>query len=135
MSEFKRLMRLKLKMKQKRPEFKRQDWFKCSRIGTSWRRPFGKHSGMRIGLTHRAAVVNTGYRGPVLVRGLHPSGLQDILVNNVKELVALNPEVQGARIAATVGKRKRIEIVKKANELGIRVFNVSKQKQDEFLSL
>jgi large subunit ribosomal protein L32e len=133
MSDFKRLMRLKLKMKQKRPEFKRQDSHRTARIGTSLRRPFGKHSGMRIGLKHRAAVVKIGYRCPALVRNLHPSGLEDVLVNNVKEISALNPETQAARIASTVGKRKRIEMIKKANELNIRILNISKQKQEELL--
>ncbi|ABR54633.1 Ribosomal protein L32e [Methanococcus vannielii SB] len=135
MSEFKRLMRLKLKMKQKRPEFKRQDSHRFQRIGTMWRRPTGHHSGQRIQVTYRLSPVKIGFRGPALVRGLHPSGLEDIIVNNVKQLAALNPKTQGARIASAVGTRKRIEIVKKANELGIRVFNVSKQKQGEFLSL
>jgi large subunit ribosomal protein L32e len=131
----KRLMRLKLKMKQKKPDFKRQDWFRFKRIGTSWRRPKGLHSGMRKQLKHRPAIVKIGYRSPALVRGLHPSGLEDVLIHNVKELEALNPETQGARVASTVGKRKRIEIVKKAKELGIKIFNISKEKQDELLNM
>lgn len=135
MSELKRLLKLKLKMKQKRPEFKRQDWFKCKRIGTSWRRPKGKHSGMRLQLAHRPAIVKIGYRGPALVRGLHPSGLEDVIIHNIKELEALNPETQGARVASTVGKRKRAEIVKKAQELGIRLLNISKEKQEELLNI
>ena len=131
----KRLMRLKLKMKQKKPDFKRQDWFRFKRIGTSWRRPKGLHSGVRKQLKHRPAIVKIGYRSPALVRGLHPSGLEDVLIHNVKELEALNPETQGARVASTVGKRKRIEIVKKAKELGIKIFNISKEKQDELLNM
>jgi large subunit ribosomal protein L32e len=130
-----RLMRLKLKMKQKKPDFKRQDWFKCKRIGTSWRRPKGLHSGMRKQLKHRPAIVKVGYRSPVLVRGLHPSGLEDILIHNIKELEALNPETQGARVASTVGKRKRMEIVKRAKELGVKILNISQEKQDELLNM
>ncbi len=130
----KRLMRLKLKMKQKRPHFKRQEWFKCKRIGTSWRHVRGLHSGMRKKLANKCAIVNVGYRCPVEVRGLHPSGFEDILVHNVKELEALNPETQGARIASTVGKKKKIEIVKKAIELNIKILNISKDKQDELLN-
>ncbi|ABR56977.1 50S ribosomal protein L32e [Methanococcus aeolicus] len=130
----KRLMRLKLKMKQKKPDFKRQEWFKCKRIGTSWRRTKGLHSSMRKQLTHRSAIVKIGYRSPVEVRGLHPSGLEDIIIHNVKELEALNPEIQGARVASTVGKRKKIDIIKRAEELGIKIFNISKKKQDELLN-
>ncbi len=80
-------------------------------------------------------VVEVGYRSPKAVRGLHPSGLEDVLVYNVKDLEKLNPETQGARIASTVGKRKKIEIIKRARELGIRILNISEEKQEELLKL
>ena len=60
---------------------------------------------------------------PKSVRYLHPSGYRDILVHNVAELEKLIPDRDAARIAATVGRRKKIEIVKRARELGIRVLN------------
>ncbi|MBW9221557.1 50S ribosomal protein L32e [Methanothermococcus sp. SCGC AD-155-C09] len=130
-----RLLRLKFKMKQKKPDFKRQEWFKCKRIGVSWRKPRGLHSGMRKQLKHRPAIVKTGYRSPSLVRGLHPSGLEDVLIRNVKELEMLDPKTQGARIASTVGKRKKIEIIKRSEELGIRLLNISDEKKRELLTL
>jgi len=130
-----RLLRLKFKMKQKKPDFKRQEWFKCKRIGVSWRKPRGLHSGMRKQLKHRPAIVKTGYRSPSLVRGLHPSGLEDVLIHNVKELEMLDPKTQGARIASTVGKRKKIEIIKRSEELGIYLLNISDEKKRELLTL
>ncbi|HIP17681.1 MAG TPA: 50S ribosomal protein L32e [Methanothermococcus okinawensis] len=130
-----RLLKLRFKMKQKRPDFKRQEWFKCKRIGVSWRKPRGLHSGMRKQLKHRPAIVKTGYRSPSLVRGLHPSGLEDVLIRNVKELEMLDPKTQGARIASTVGKRKKIEIIKRSEELGIRLLNISDENKRELLTL
>lgn len=130
-----RLLKLRFKMKQKRPDFKRQEWFKCKRIGVSWRKPRGLHSGMRKQLKHRPAIVKTGYRSPSLVRGLHPSGLEDVLIRNVKELEMLDPKTQGARIASTVGKRKKIEIIKRSEELGIRILNISDENKRELLTL
>ena len=64
-----------------------------------------------------------GYGQPRKVRGLHPSGLKDVLVHNVKELAGLDKAVHAVRIARTVGKRKRAEIIKKAEELGLKVLN------------
>ena len=64
-----------------------------------------------------------GYRVPKAVRYLHPSGYRDILVHNLKELEALSPDTDAARIAAGVGRRKRIEIATRAKELGVRVLN------------
>ncbi len=57
------------------------------------------------------------------MRYLHPSGYRDILVHNMKELEALSADTDAARIAAGVGRRKRIELATRARELGIRVLN------------
>ncbi len=78
---------------------------------------------MREHKGYRPPVVDSGYRGPKKVRGLHPSGFREVLVHNVKELEKLNPEKEAARIARTVGVRKRMAIEKRAEELGIRVLN------------
>lgn len=109
--------------KEKEPEFLRQEWFRYKRLGEKWRRPKGLHSKMRKGLKYRPPRVKIGYRGPRLARGLHPSGFEEILVYRVEDLQNINPDLQAVRIGRTVGVKKRIEIVKKADELGIRVLN------------
>ena len=62
-------------------------------------------------------------RTPRATRGLHPSGYKDVLVNNMKELEALDCETEAARISATIGKRKKEMMLEKASELGIKVLN------------
>jgi ribosomal protein L32E len=71
----------------------------------------------------RPALVKVGYRSPKASRGLHPSGYRDNLIHNVTELAKLDPKGDAARIAHTVGKKKRIEIINKALQLGIKVLN------------
>ncbi|HEX16936.1 MAG TPA: 50S ribosomal protein L32e, partial [Thermoplasmatales archaeon] len=107
----------------KEPEFLRQEWFRYKRVGECWRRPKGLHSKMRKGLKYRPPRVKIGYRGPRLARGLHPSGFEEVMVYRVEDLDRINPERQAIRIGGTVGVRKRIDIVKKADEMGIRVLN------------
>jgi outer membrane biosynthesis protein TonB len=68
-------------------------------------------------------MVNTGYKGPKLARGLHPSGLREVMVHNVKELEAVDATVQAARIAHTVGKKKRVLILAEAQKKKIHVLN------------
>jgi hypothetical protein len=68
-------------------------------------------------------MVSTGYKGPKLARGLHPSGLREVLVHNVDEVCQVNPEVQAARIAHTVGKKKRELILAEAKKRKIKVLN------------
>ncbi len=107
----------------KRPAFKRQEWFRYQKLGESWRRPRGIHSKMRRGMKRRPPMVEIGYGGPSLVRGLHPSGFEEVMVYNVDGLETINPKTQAARIGGTVGVKKRLAIENRAKELGIRVLN------------
>ena len=107
----------------RRPAFKRQEWFRYSKLGESWRRPKGIHSKMKRNLKRRPAVVDIGFRGPAEVRGLHPSGFEEVLVYNVEGLEGIDPKAQAVRIGGTVGTKKRIVIQERADELGIRVLN------------
>ena len=107
----------------RRPAFRRQEWFRYKRVGREWRRPRGHHSKLRRHLRYRPSMPSTGFRGPRAVRGFHPSGFREVLVHRPAELDALNPETQAARIAHSVGTRKRVSIQDRADELGIRILN------------
>jgi len=121
--EEERLLKLREELKRKKPKFRRQEWHRYKRLGEKWRRPKGRHSKMRRKLKGKPKMPNPGYRSPKKVRGLHPSGYEEVLVYNPKDLEKIDPERQAARIASRVGKRKRREILKKAEELGIVVLN------------
>jgi large subunit ribosomal protein L32e len=64
-----------------------------------------------------------GYRGPKETRRLHPSGYVEVLVRNVDDVSGVDPETQAVRIGHTVGARKRVEVLARADELGIHVIN------------
>jgi len=124
MSEaLKRALEIRKEKKEKEPDFVRQESWRYKRIKESWRRPRGIDSKMRLEVKGWPKRVKVGYRGPKLARGLHPTGKKEVLIHNVKELEALNPKEEVARIASSVGKKKRMEILKKAKELGIKVLN------------
>ena len=106
-----------------RPEFKRQNWFRYKRLGTSWRRARGIHSKLRRGFKYRPTKVKIGFRGPKSVRGLHPSGFEEVLIQNINDLESLDVKKHAARIASGVGSRKRETIIEKANEMGLRILN------------
>jgi large subunit ribosomal protein L32e len=107
----------------RRPAFKRQEWFRYSKLGEKWRKPKGIHSKMKRRLKRRPPMVDIGFRGPAAARGLHPSGFEEVLVYNVDGLEGIDPKVQAVRIGGTVGTKKRIAIEDRAAELGIRVLN------------
>jgi hypothetical protein len=76
-------------------------------------------------------MVSTGYKGPKAARGLHPSGLREVLVHNVKEVAEVDPKVQAARIAHTVGKKKRALILAEAKKKKLLILNPGAQKAGE----
>ena len=118
-----RLLRLRERMKRKRPDFVRQESWRYVRVKESWRKPRGIDSKMRLKVKGWPKSPEVGYRGPRAVRGLHPSGFEEVIVHNVDELREVDPERQAVRIAHTVGSRKRGEIVAEAERLGIVVLN------------
>ena len=108
----------------RRPAFKRQEWFRYAKFKDStWRKPKGIHSKMKRRLKRRGPIVDIGFRGPASVRGLHPTGFEEVLVYNVEGLENIDPKKQAVRIGGTVGTKKRMAIEDRADELGIRVLN------------
>jgi len=98
--------------------FLRRGWYRYSKLGRGrrkkmkWRRQKGRHGKMR---EHRGGAdksVSIGY------------GTQNrksmVIVRNINELKE-NKEVI---IARTVGARKKIEIINKAKEMGIKILNL-----------
>ncbi|HKF27524.1 MAG TPA: 50S ribosomal protein L32e [Nitrososphaera sp.] len=120
------LLAARKKVAQKRPNFVRQESWRYDRLAENWRKPKGKDNKMRKQKSGMPALVKVGYRGPRAARGLHPSGYRDIVIHNTAELSKLDPKKDAARIGHTVGKKKRIEIISKAAEFGIKVLNPGK---------
>ncbi len=124
-----RLLKLRKRAKHKKPEFLRSESWRYSKMSESWRRPRGLDHKMRRKIKGWPPMVSTGYRGPKIARGLHPSGLREVMVHNVDELSLVDPSVQAARIAGTVGKKKRALILAEAKQKKIRVFNPGQMEE------
>jgi large subunit ribosomal protein L32e len=116
------MLSLRETLKGKKPEFNRQESWRYKRVKPSWRRARGLDSKMRTKRKGWPKSVDHGYRSPKRVRGLHPSGFEEVIVHNVKDLDEITSD-QAARISHTVGRRKREDIVERAEELKIYVLN------------
>ncbi len=123
----KAMLRLRKRLKSRKPEFKRYCWDRKLKLRRkSWRKPRGLDNAMRIeygGKWSGKKRVKIGFRCPKAVRGLHPSGYEEILIYNEKQLEAIDSKKQAVRIASCVGMRKRVAIETKAKEKGIKVLN------------
>jgi large subunit ribosomal protein L32e len=117
-------VKLRDKISSERPDFNRSETHRFPRLGEKWRSSKGIRSKMRLKKRSRAAIVETGYRGPTVARGLRSNGKSEVLVNNIEDLTKVNLESQVARIGAVVGKRKRLEIIDKAKGLKIKIVNI-----------
>lgn len=121
-----RLIKLRAKVKRKKPNFKRQGAKNLKRLGDKWRKPKGRQSKLRRHMKGRGFLPNPGYNSPRAVRYLHPSGYEEVLVSNLNQLNSINISEQCIRIASSVGNKKRFEMQKKAEELKIKILNPKK---------
>ncbi|MDP6866242.1 MAG: 50S ribosomal protein L32e [Candidatus Poseidoniaceae archaeon] len=115
---------LRAAQKKKTPSFRRTEWFRYKRLSRSgWRAPHGMDNKQRRNYKYRGSLVRVGHGKVSAARGLHPSGFQEVMVHNLKDLETIDPETQAARVGKTVGGRKRENIHARADELGIRILN------------
>ncbi len=122
-SRLKEALALREALEKRRPKFVRPESWRYKKLKVSWRRPKGIDHKVRLQVKGWPKKVKVGYRGPRLARGLHPSGLEDVLISSVKEMEGLDPQRAAVRIAASVGSRKRKLLVDLAGSRGLRVLN------------
>jgi len=114
---------LREQIKNKKPTFLRQCAHKRGRLANKWRRPKGLHSKMRKKLKGYRKSPSPGYGSPNEVKGVHPSGLKQILVNSIKDLEKIESD-SGIILSSKIGLRKKIELVKEAIEKKIKILNI-----------
>ena len=119
----KRLMKVKDKMKRKRPAFVQFEAWRLKRLKDKWKRPRGIDNHMRQNRKGWPKSVNVGWRTPKAVRHLHPSGMEEVMVYNPGDLTLIDPETQVGRISGKVGGRKRVQILEEAENLDIKLLN------------
>lgn len=117
-------------------EFNRFQSDRFKRLSKSWRRPRGIDNKVRRKVKGTLVMPTVGFKADKLVRHLLPNGFKKVIIHNIKDLdalVSLN-RVYCGEIAHAIGAKKRIEIVKRAADLGVVLTNgaakVTVQKLD-----
>lgn len=124
MSNIKKLLELRKKIKRKKPHFIRQDSHKKKKLGNKWRRPKGFHSKMRLRKKGHRKSVTKGYGSPKKVKYLDKKGVKGIVAYNTADIEKIKNKDEAVIIAKNVGLKKRIEISKKAKEKSITILNI-----------
>ena len=117
------LLAVRKELKERKPEFIRQDNPKRKKLNYKWRKPKGIHSKIRHHFKGRRKMPSPGYKSPAAVKGLHSTGLEMVRVVSANEVSKINKSTQGIIVPRAVGKKKKLEILKKAKELNVQVLN------------
>ncbi|UCF45039.1 MAG: 50S ribosomal protein L32e [Candidatus Bathyarchaeota archaeon] len=122
-------LKARKRAKKKKPEFVRSESWRYVRLKENWRRPRGLDHKMRRKIKGWPPTVSVGYKGPKVARGLHPSGYKEVIVHNAKETSNIDPKTEAARIAHTVGKKKRVQIIAEAKKKKVFILNFKPLKE------
>ncbi|MBS3105636.1 50S ribosomal protein L32e [Candidatus Woesearchaeota archaeon] len=132
------LLEIRKEIKERKPDFIRQDNPKRMKVNDKWRKPKGIHSKIRHKFKGRRKMPSPGYKSPAEVKGLHSSGLEIVNVHSIGELKKINRDKEGIIVAKATGMKKRLEVFKKAKELNINILNLNIDEQikkiEDFIS-
>jgi large subunit ribosomal protein L32e len=113
-------------LKRNKRKFLRVDAHKMIKLGKGvkkkqrWHKPIGRQNKLRLGEKGGAQRPKVGWGSAKVIRDLI-FGVKVIRVENVKDVDNVS-KGEGILIAK-VGKRKRVEIIKRANERKIKILN------------
>ncbi len=122
--EQKRLIELRKKINKKRPSFRRVESWRYVRVKDSWRKARGIDSRTRIKSKSGVKSPSAGYRGPKKIRGLHPSGFEEVRVEIIDDLKNLNNKKHAIKISTKLGIKKRIKLIEYAQTRGFKILNI-----------
>jgi large subunit ribosomal protein L32e len=132
--EQKRLMDLRKNIAKHRPSFRRVESWRYKRVKDPWRKARGIDSQTRIKSKSGVKSPSVGYRGPKKVRGMHPSGYEEVRVVNIEDLKNLNNKIHALKISSRLGAKKRLNLIEYAQTRGYKVLNIGiSQKEIEDL--
>ncbi|MEK6983440.1 MAG: 50S ribosomal protein L32e [Nanoarchaeota archaeon] len=129
MTQLNTLLELRTKIKEKKPEFIRQDTHKRKKLSIKWRKPKGIHSKIRHHFKGRGKMPSPGYKSPRKTKGLHHSGLKMIRVFSPEDVKKVRKEIEGIVVPKNIGMKKRFEILKESKTMGISVLTLDIDQQ------
>jgi len=118
-------VRTKRKCKKRSNKFKRYHSWRYKRVSESWRKSHGIDSKFRRRFRGYPDIVNCGYGNNKLTRHLLPNGFKKFLITKVAdlELLLMNNRTFCGEIAKNLSSRKKDLIVRRAQELNVKLTN------------
>jgi large subunit ribosomal protein L32e len=120
--------------KRNKPDFLRKDWHKKIKLGSTvkkkrkWRAAKGRQNKIRLGRKGHSTRPKIGWGAEASIKG-KINQVNVIEVKNIKDLDKITQK-DGALISR-IGKKKRMEIIKKCNEMKIKILNKYRKIKNE----
>ncbi len=121
-------------MRRSKPLFYRQGWDRYLRLGKTvrkrrkWRAAKGGDSKTRLKENGYAIRPTVGWGSAHSIRN-KIKGLNPIRIENLNDFSKVTDKKTQGIIIASIGKKKKLEMIKKANELGVKILNRYKEKK------
>jgi large subunit ribosomal protein L32e len=121
-------------LRKKKPNFLRQNSNKY-KFKNKWRAPRGLHNKIRLKRKGHVKQPSIGYGTPNEIKYIDKNtGLRPVLVSNISELAEINPKTESVILSTRFGMKKKVEIIKKCQELKLLIFNV-KDSENELVEI
>lgn len=135
--EQKRLLEVRKRINRKRPSFRRVESWRHKRVKDSWRKARGIDSQTRKKTKTGVKSPSVGYRNPKKVRGLHPSGYEEIRIFTLEDFKGLSNRKHAIKVSGKLGAKKRIALIDYAQSRGFKVLNIgiSQRELETFESM
>ena len=123
----------KVTTKRKKPKFLRTDWHKKIKLGRGvkknqkWHGAKGRQNKFRLNRKGRGQRPKVGWSAEAEARGF-VDGVEAVRVENVKDVEAV--KTGRGIIIASVGAKKKKDIIAKANEMKIKILNKYMRKTE-----
>ncbi|KAG4304737.1 hypothetical protein PORY_001790 [Pneumocystis oryctolagi] len=112
-----------IKKRTKRFVRHQSDRYKC--ISPSWRKPKGIDNRVRRKFKGQIAMPKIGYGSNKKTRHMRPNGYYTFLIQNISDVdvLLMHNKTYIGEIASSLSSKKRILIVERAKQLGVRLTN------------
>ena len=117
-------MELRKTINKKRPSFRRVESWRHTRVKDPWRKARGIDSQTRKKTKSGVKSPGIGYRNPKKIRGTHPSGFQEVRVENINDLENLSNKRHALKISGNLGAKKRIALIDYSKRRGFKILNI-----------
>lgn len=117
-------LKIRAQAKKRKPQFKSAQSHQFPKLNDGrWRRPKGMGHKVRRNRRGKPSMPTVGYGSPNEVRGLNRAGMKEVIVNKVADLANIDTKTQVATLSATIGAKKRVDILNEAKKNNIGVSN------------